>query len=730
MAEPLRIRFATDVDGAKSAVASLAASIATNAVSMGNATKSVNDNLKMLGQTLESSPLKATNFVTQLRTAGQAAVGAVVGLAAISVALKAMGSALDEVTGQLDRYVEIGGRAKDLDLGTSFLQAFRDQAKDLKLEVSDLESSLDHFRNATKVSADTGQSAIRSRIADIFQTGYTGSFNSPVIKLFDNAKSDEDRLRAVLQGMRELRDVGNDIAMLDLAEKAFGATKLTDGLRSGKIDLDAFVSKLDEVKIPPEAIQRAEELKDRLNDAYREIEDNLKVSIISLEPAASAVLNVWVKIVETIAAGTKALADFSKAQPTTPFAANPFSVDLQRAAELIGRFTASGRPIASSDSPGSSAELARARSQSVPNFNDPSTFPSGERAARAVPYYDQPGYVSGEGRKPSGPLLDPNDAAPLPPRRPLGLFTGSNDKRGSAAPTDPEGLDAIERYIVQMEKAGATAKVELETINSSNVERAKGIALANLDAAAKNAGRAATDEERDAILRQAEATAKLRDQTMDARQAQQELAEAMRTFGQLGADAFADMLLEARSFDDVLKNVTKTLARYAIQAAFTGQGPLAGLLGLSSPASSGPNAIGGVLGLLGLGGGGGSGADVTQWHAAGGLVRGIGSGTSDSIPARLSNGEFVVRAAAVPANIDVLRAINARGYADGGLVGRMKGSGASGSASVVIGDTYVDARGMDPTQLRAELELHRRAQRREITALADAVVRDRGNNWR
>lgn len=51
------------------------------------------------------------------------------------------------------------------------------------------------------------------------------------------------------------------------------------------------------------------------------------------------------------------------------------------------------------------------------------------------------------------------------------------------------------------------------------------------------------------------------------------------------------------------------------------------------------------------GGGGG--------HAMGGYIRGPGSGTSDSIPAWLSNGEFVVRAAAVRKyGVDFLRAIN------------------------------------------------------------------------
>ena len=55
----------------------------------------------------------------------------------------------------------------------------------------------------------------------------------------------------------------------------------------------------------------------------------------------------------------------------------------------------------------------------------------------------------------------------------------------------------------------------------------------------------------------------------------------------------------------------------------------------------------------------------------GGQVSGPGTGTSDSIPARLSAGEFVVNAAATRRNLGLLQSINSgRGYANGGIVGR------------------------------------------------------------
>lgn len=55
-------------------------------------------------------------------------------------------------------------------------------------------------------------------------------------------------------------------------------------------------------------------------------------------------------------------------------------------------------------------------------------------------------------------------------------------------------------------------------------------------------------------------------------------------------------------------------------------------------------------------------------HAAGGLISGPGTGTSDSIPAWLSNGEFVVNARATSQHLELLHAINAGHYADGGLI--------------------------------------------------------------
>jgi hypothetical protein len=74
---------------------------------------------------------------------------------------------------------------------------------------------------------------------------------------------------------------------------------------------------------------------------------------------------------------------------------------------------------------------------------------------------------------------------------------------------------------------------------------------------------------------------------------------------------------------------------------------------------------------------------VTE-KAAGGYISGPGSGTSDSIPARLSNGEYVIRAKAVDAlGTDVLDKMNhAEKFAKGGIVNKPK----TGSTASIYSD--------------------------------------------
>lgn len=70
-----------------------------------------------------------------------------------------------------------------------------------------------------------------------------------------------------------------------------------------------------------------------------------------------------------------------------------------------------------------------------------------------------------------------------------------------------------------------------------------------------------------------------------------------------------------------------------------------------------------------LGGGGLKDGGIVQQFSNGGAVWGAGTATSDSIPAMLSNGEFVINAASTRRHRALLEAINKNRYASGGVVG-------------------------------------------------------------
>lgn len=117
-----------------------------------------------------------------------------------------------------------------------------------------------------------------------------------------------------------------------------------------------------------------------------------------------------------------------------------------------------------------------------------------------------------------------------------------------------------------------------------------------------------------------------------------------------------------------------------------------------------------IWGMGGGGGGGGGGAGGGMAH--GGFVRGPGSTTSDSIPIRVSDGEFIVRASAVkkPGVLAMLRYINSLGeesqtrtvtggYADGGEAsGSGSGTGTDYSATI---QKYIDQYGQYAGMLKS-----------------------------
>ncbi|WP_018229678.1 tape measure protein [Methyloversatilis universalis] len=148
------------------------------------------------------------------------------------------------------------------------------------------------------------------------------------------------------------------------------------------------------------------------------------------------------------------------------------------------------------------------------------------------------------------------------------------------------------------------------------------------------------------------------------------------------SSAFEDAILRGRELSDVFAGLAEDVARIAIRKSITE--PLGEAVAAAFSAKGG-----------GGGGFGGIFSAITSFlgFADGGYVRGPGSATSDSIPARLSNGEYVIRAEAVrKVGVATLDAINTGGpirkYAAGGYVGQASGAaGAPARDGLVVNIT-------------------------------------------
>jgi tape measure domain-containing protein len=173
---------------------------------------------------------------------------------------------------------------------------------------------------------------------------------------------------------------------------------------------------------------------------------------------------------------------------------------------------------------------------------------------------------------------------------------------------------------------------------------------------AQQAGIDLTPRQRQEIaqLAQGMATAET---SFDALKAKQEqAAEASKFFGQTATDAITGLISGTMTAEQALQGMLQALVKVALQGALMGEGPLAGMFGTTEGVGF-FSVIGKMLGFK-----------------EGGHVRGPGTGTSDSIPAMLSNGEHVTNARSTAKYGPLLDAINEdrlspQFLASGGYVG-------------------------------------------------------------
>ncbi|MEO5756722.1 MAG: tape measure protein [Mesorhizobium sp.] len=238
--------------------------------------------------------------------------------------------------------------------------------------------------------------------------------------------------------------------------------------------------------------------------------------------------------------------------------------------------------------------------------------------------------------------------------------------KGKGGGTKAKGPDDFEREITQTQARIAALRAETTAQAGVNpliddygraVERAR--VRQELLTAAQKAGVAITPDVSAKIDRLAQSYADASVASRQLADEQDKTRQSAEEFAGLGKDVLGGFISDLRSGKSAAEALSGALDKVADK-----------LLDMALNSLFSTTGGGGIMGIVGSLFGFSEGGAVHL--AGGGHVRGPGTSTSDSIPARLSDGEFVVNARATARNRALLEAVNDNrlpGFADGGLVG-------------------------------------------------------------
>lgn len=234
---------------------------------------------------------------------------------------------------RLAEYVAIAEKARDANVSTDFFQRITKAAEDAKTPV---EALTEAFKKLNDASAPTlGGSAAQNRLTELAKAGNFGG-NSGVAAL-QGANSGEERLRALASLVDQALAKGERLAALDIA-KAFGGDQLAANLAKDAGYLDNLLGSADEIAakelISAGDIQRATDLRDRLDAAEKILSQRWHPIQDILTNLGIKMREVWVDIVEAIA---KAVDAVFKLGERIASAIAPLLDLIQSAGQLIGK---------------------------------------------------------------------------------------------------------------------------------------------------------------------------------------------------------------------------------------------------------------------------------------------------------------------------------------------------------------------------------------------------------
>jgi hypothetical protein len=558
--------------------------------------------------------------LARLPAMAKAAVAGFIAFEAVKFALNETDKAAKAAQERLESLVKIGTQAQGAGVGTTFLQSWTQQARDLHVEVRTLEGMLEHARQASTLKIGEGENGATSAMIDrLKQNVMAGNLEGGALEKFIGAKDQEARIRVVLDLLEQLKAKGMQLAAFDLGGKFFGGD-FENQLRNGVDMIGRMRQALDGLQvaggdriIPAEEIARAQAINEQL-DRSRDIFAN------ALRPLQED-MAAWQQ--QQLAA----YADFVTMTASWAAALGGVYEKLRSVGDLI-------------TSIGNSSVFA-----SINKWAESAGIAGNNWGGTSLQLGDPNPKVINV--KPSGiaPAGDKSHALPS-------LRTPKATGGGGSTEAD---VDSVERLIRSMEKSNAQLQVEIDTMGKSTKVREEGLAIVRAEAAAredvargKRADATLDEDERMRILATADAYATLKDKQKAAHEAQ----AAWKDIGATLSDSFKEAVLEGRNLGDVLNSLVKKLEGKAIDKIF-------------DLVFSGATGGAGGAGIF-------AGIGKAFGFAEGGEINGPGTGTSDSILARVSTGEFIVNAKSTSANRALLQAINSGRvptFANGGMVG-------------------------------------------------------------
>lgn len=606
MAQPIVLRYKADTESARKAVMDLGKIVATSMASVSSSAIDAHRANTQFATGVGVTALKAAASLTAIHYAALAAFAGFTAAAAAGAA-------------ELEKFQKVAEAAARSNVGTTFFQAFTDGARSLRLETKQLESDLAALEKSTRDKFDADRAGgITNKAGELLQARFRGTneyglSDSPT--LFANAQNAEERIRAVLVGLRDMETQGQRLAAIDLANQ-LGLTNLAERVEQGRASFAGFLVEVEKTAVTglrdgslvsPELIARADELKQRWERNTEELSKNLRPILDECSRLALAIGNgaAWTAEQFTRLIGiVGSLVSY-----------------LRSAAEWAGRIILPGASAAATVPTGE--RLSDLREQlgerearlaglgtGRPGLTDANAFARANAAADVAKLKAEIQALEGrleqdrEGRRGASLTDLPLTAfpAPVPNARPPSAPAPSpTSGGGSSAEETDKRTEAIEKFTRAQEKAIALSQIELDTIGRSAVERARLTEVAKAEAAAREHGGRLTEDERTKIAALAEAQQRLKNAIEDATAAQRAQAEALQWIG----DKLVDVALRGGKVSDVFRALAVEMAR----AALTGQGLFAKLLGLAPAAGSPTGSLGGLFGALGglFGSGGGGG---------------------------------------------------------------------------------------------------------------------------